>query len=146
MQFLDFTIKTIRLCLRIHRNGQLPETEDLQARISQIERMTADLAEEGPLTQRMKHTYAQCSSAARALITRIIKDEKAVRDISRKCNEAATDLLELLRKLQPSRPGVLIALKTTTFIWRKRAHLQELEQRLSRYRVILDTAILSDLK
>ncbi len=123
IQIVDFSIKAVKQCQEIHKNGSLSENE-------QIEDMARHLTD-----LRTKLDLGDQSSGDDVL------------DLGSKCSSTAQDLVAELGKLKvKGAHGKIQGVKKMfQSVWRRK-EIDAIQKRLDEYRRVLDTRILIDLR
>ena len=133
VQLVQFSIVAAQTCQQIYQDGSTKEHLDT----GDIARQLADLA--GSLRQSLLQQMPQPPVLS--------KEEKQLLDIASKCETSANTLKCELQKLQtPPRASVLtVALKAARSIQKKKS-IKEIQERLFKYRTVLETSLLHNLR
>ena len=134
VQFVDFTIKILDKGRQIYKSadGSTAEHEDLNA-------ITNDLI---GLNERLKS-----SMHSRRAVKQLSLDEQALEGVASDCSSIAQELLDQLQKLklQGKKTKMKSLHQTLKNVWNK-GNLEELEDRLARYREELEVHLLVSIK
>ncbi|KAL8702190.1 MAG: hypothetical protein Q9201_004529 [Fulgogasparrea decipioides] len=132
VQLVDFSIKAAKTCQTIYQQGSTSDHRDADYTASHLADLTSSLQ------QSLNDTGTQSAALSR--------EEKELKDLACKCEDCANKLQRKLRKLQaqPQASALEVARKAFRSI-RKSDSIVNLQEKLDRYRRILETALLSRL-
>ncbi|KAI4262467.1 MAG: hypothetical protein L6R42_002358 [Xanthoria sp. 1 TBL-2021] len=129
LQVVDVSFRALSACREIQKNGSLAEHRDSRD-------LTQHLLE---TTRHLEKTYSNVPASA-------LKHNNDVIDVSKKCSETAAEILTELNKLQRDpKGGFRQSFEKGILSWRKKRFLADTQDKLDRYREVLNTRILSKL-
>ncbi|KAI4224688.1 MAG: hypothetical protein LQ349_007192 [Xanthoria aureola] len=129
LQVLDVSFRALSTCYEIHKYGSLAQHDDTRE-------ITQNILE---TTRHLESTYTNMPASA-------VKHNNHVIDLSKRCTETAAELLTELNKLQRDpKGGLRQSLGKAIQSLRKKRFLAAAEGKLTLYREVLNTRILSKL-
>ena len=138
VQFIDFGGRFVGLCRNLIADGTLPELRELEARAKTLSRLRKNLVDP---TSRL--TSKQTEIDFVAALNALKLSTKHVKDAARKCYDTATELSDVLQRLQTAKRGNLLLTFQNVFkLMRQQKYIEKLEHSLEKCRKSYDSAVL----
>lgn len=123
IQIVDFSTKVVQKCRELYRDGALPENEEIETMASHLTDLRTNLK-----------------------LPSLRKCDELV-DLAAKCSDTAQELIVEVQNLKINGTHTIRqAISKTIKTMRKKSAIDEIQRRLEKYRKLLDSRILVDLR